>query len=342
MNTQGKKPLLRSRRLWAISALSICLSVLALLRSASTSASAVEVISDDDAQTSVISASEDVLIATAVSMRSGGDSSAIPLTEGQAVVIHYLDADISATAKDETVAQLLSRMKIEPGPLDMVAVDQSADPVEITVGSQFIFYDTVEEVTESPVRYVDNDILPTWCEQVLQQGQDGVHREVYEVIYEEGVEVSRHLVDIIDTDPTETVIERGTLTNFAPNDAEVADIIQNGDGTGTIVLANGQQVTFNKTMTMKATAYTTGDPGVGTITASGSTVHLGTVGVDRSQLPFGTKMYIVSNDGAYLYGFSIAEDTGSAIRKNRIDLYFNTYEECIQFGVRNCTVYILD
>ena len=132
MNTQGKKPLLRSKRLWAISALSICLSVLALLRSASTSASAVEVVSDD-VQTSVISASEDVLIATAVSMRSGGDSSAIPLTEGQSVVIHYLDASISATAKDETVAQLLSRMKIEPGPLDMVAVDQSTDPLELSL-----------------------------------------------------------------------------------------------------------------------------------------------------------------------------------------------------------------
>ena len=41
-------------------------------------------------------------------------------------------------------------------------------------------------------------------------------------------------------------------------------------------------------------------------------------------------------------GLSIAEDTGGAIRKNRIDLYYYTYEECIQFGVRDCTVYILD
>ena len=150
------------------------------------------------------------------------------------------------------------------------------------------------------------------------------------------------MVESVDTEPTETVIERGTLENFAPNDAEVVDIITNADGSGKLVLANGQEVTFSKTMTMRATAYTTGDPGVGTVTASGSTVHLGTVGVDRSQLPFGTKMYIVSNDGAYTYGFSIAEDTGGAIRKNRIDLYYYTYEECIQFGVRDCTVYILD
>ena len=340
MHTQGIHLLRKSRRLWALSALSICLSVLTLMRSASTDAAAVEV-EAEDAPIPITSVDDNVLIATAVSM-SNGDDSALQLEEGVPVVIHYLDADITATAEDETVSKLLDRLKIEPSPLDMVAVDSSAEPVEITIGTQFVYYDTVEEITESPVRYVDNSILPTWSEQVITQGQDGVHRKVYEVVYENGQEISRHLVESVDTEPTETVIERGTLENFAPNDAEVVDIITNADGSGKLVLANGQEVTFSKTMTMRATAYTTGDPGVGTITASGSTVHLGTVGVDRSQLPFGTKMYIVSNDGAYTYGFSIAEDTGGAIRKNRIDLYYYTYEECIQFGVRDCTVYILD
>ena len=340
MYPQGNHLLHRSRRLWALSALSICFCALALLRAASTGAAAVEV-EDEENTIPVTAVSDDVLIATAVSMASG-DNSALELEKGAAVTIHYLDADITATARNESVGQLLRRLKIQPGPLDMVAVDQSGGDVEITIGSQYVYYDTVEEVVKSPVRYVDNTVLPTWSEQVLTQGQDGVHREVYEVVYENGQEVSRHLVESVDTDPTETVIERGTLTNFAPNDAKVVNIITNADGSGTLVLENGQNVTFSKTMTMRATAYTTGDPGVGTITASGTTVHLGTVGVDRSQLPFGTKMYIVSNDGLYTYGFSIAEDTGGAIRKNRIDLYYYTYEECIQFGVRDCTVYILD
>ena len=51
-------------------------------------------------------------------------------------------------------------------------------------------------------------------------------------------------------------------------------------------------------------------------------------------------MYVVSNDGKYVYGFATAEDTG--VRGNIIDLYMNTYSECVQFGVRDCTVYILD
>ena len=52
------------------------------------------------------------------------------------------------------------------------------------------------------------------------------------------------------------------------------------------------------------------------------------------------KNYVVSNDGQYVYGFAVAEDTG--VRGNMIDLYMDTYRECIQFGVRECTVYVLD
>ena len=41
-------------------------------------------------------------------------------------------------------------------------------------------------------------------------------------------------------------------------------------------------------------------------------------------------------------GIATAEDTGSLILGHRIDLYYDTYDECVQFGARNCIVYILD
>jgi 3D (Asp-Asp-Asp) domain-containing protein len=50
-------------------------------------------------------------------------------------------------------------------------------------------------------------------------------------------------------------------------------------------------------------------------------------------------MYIVTKDGI-VYGLSVAEDTG--VRGNVVDLYFHSYEECINFGRRSCTVYILE
>ena len=111
------------------------------------------------------------------------------------------------------------------------------------------------------------------------------------------------------------------------------------DGGGMLTLQSGEQLRFTAAKSMTATAYTTGYGGVGTRTASGTTVHVGTVAVDRKVIPLGTRLYIVTNDG-FVYGLSVAEDTG--VRGNTIDLYMDTNRECIQFGVRECTVYILD
>ena len=38
-------------------------------------------------------------------------------------------------------------------------------------------------------------------------------------------------------------------------------------------------------------------------------------------------------------GTAVAEDTG--VRGNIIDLYYDTYQQCINFGRRTCNVYIL-
>ena len=45
--------------------------------------------------------------------------------------------------------------------------------------------------------------------------------------------------------------------------------------------------------------------------------------------------------GSYVYGVAEAEDCGGAIKGDRIDLYMPTYEDCVQFGRRTCTIYFL-
>ena len=90
---------------------------------------------------------------------------------------------------------------------------------------------------------------------------------------------------------------------------------------------------------MTATAYTAGHGGADTVTATGTVVRMGTVAVDKRVIPLGTKMYIVTNDGL-VYGMAVAEDTG--VRGNTVDLYYDTYQQCINFGRRSCTVYILE
>ena len=76
-------------------------------------------------------------------------------------------------------------------------------------------------------------------------------------------------------------------------------------------------------------------------TATGTLVRHGVVAVDPSVIPLGSRLYIVTNDGYVNYGYAVAEDTGGAIKGNRIDLYFDSVQQCMTFGRRECTVYIL-
>ena len=271
---------------------------------------------------------------------SHGNGSDLRLTAGREVLIRYHEQEFSTKSQMETVTQLLSRMQIHPSPLEMVAVAFEKDLVEIQIDSEFIFYEHVTSVTEHEIVYQYNDQKPDWYEAVIQQGNDGVYSEVYEIIYQDGEETARQLIDVVDTDPIPTIIEIGTIPNFANHSDPVSKIQTNEDGTGTITLENGEILTFSEVRKMEGTAYTAGEGKVGHITATGTKPRLGVVAVDKRVLPLGSKVYVVSNDGAYVYGFAKAEDTG--VRGNIIDLYMDTYKDCIQFGRRGCTVYILD
>lgn len=295
----------------------------------------------NDSYISVDHPSVDVFLTDAnaelISHENGND---LLLSAGMDVSVSYNSETLTTQSMDETVRELLERMGIYPSPLEMVALAFSENALTIEIASEFVFYEHTSSVTEHEVVYRYNSDRPDWYEEVIQPGSDGIYMEVYEIVYQDGVETGRQLIEVVDTEPVTAIIEKGTIPNFANNDDPVSSITTNEDGTGFITLENGQVITFNAVRTMKGTAYNSDEPGLGTKTASGTTVHWGVVAVDRRIIPLGTKLYIVSNDGYCVYGFAIAEDTG--VRGERVDLYMNSIDECIQFGVRDCTVYILD
>lgn len=93
--------------------------------------------------------------------------------------------------------------------------------------------------------------------------------------------------------------------------------------------------------TFEITAYCTGtccSSGTG-ITASGTVATVGrTIGVDPGLIPLGSTVKIVFQDGTErIY---IAEDTGSAVQGNIIDLLLDSHEEALQFGRQTCQVFI--
>jgi len=271
-----------------------------------------------------------------VSRTSGNE---LDLTPDLDVSVSYQGRQFSTVSQAETLTHLLDRLGIQLSPLEMVSVSFPDGAVEISIDSEFVFYEHISTVSEHEIIYRENNRKPVWYEAIIQEGHDGEYTEVYEIIYQDGQQTARQLIDVVDQDAVPTIIERGTKENFANNDDPVAAINANEDGSGVITLENGETVTFSSTKTMRGTAYTTGG-GIGTRTASGTTVQVGVVAVDRKVIPLGTKLFIMSNDGAYVYGFAVAEDTG--VRGNTVDLYMNSTRECLQFGVRECTVYILD
>lgn len=268
------------------------------------------------------------------------DGNDLLINAGLTVTVSYQDETFTTISEEETIRDLLERMNIEPSPLEMVAVEFEEDSLNIEISSEFVFYEHITSTTEHEVIYQYVNDKPDWYESIIQSGSDGVYSEVYEIIYQDGTEVGRHLIDVTDTKPVTAIIEKGTIENFANNDDPVASIVTNEDGSGVITLENGETITFNQKRTMKATAYNSDEPGLTNRTATGTTTRVGVVAVDKKVIPLGTKLYIVSEDGYCVYGFAVAEDTG--VRGNRVDLYMNSIQECIQFGVRNCTVYILD
>ena len=108
-------------------------------------------------------------------------------------------------------------------------------------------------------------------------------------------------------------------------------------GTKEVEGLNGKKV--KKVIVMQATAY---DPSAGSKTAMGTRARVGAVAVDPKVIPLGSKLYIESMDGFPTYGYATAEDTGGAIKGNRIDLFYSTNSQALKFGRRNVKVYVLD
>lgn len=108
-----------------------------------------------------------------------------------------------------------------------------------------------------------------------------------------------------------------------------------------ITTPDGETHSYSRVLTVKATAYHRLEEG-GLITATGTTTKYGTIAVDPSVIPLGSRVFVVAEDGtSWSYGPGLAEDTGGLIKGNRIDLFFMTGTEATNFGVRTAKIYIL-
>ena len=255
------------------------------------------------------------------------------------VTIKYHGKTTRTVSNGETVAQLLDRLGLELSGEDVVSHGMDT-PVRHGMVLKIDRVVTAEESYTAVIPFDETQCLdaslPQGQEQVLTEGSDGELLCRAQVTYINGLEARRNVLSKTVTRPPVTqILAIGTArTQTKREDFPVIS-------DGFITLPTGEILTYTDTATVRATAYTHTDAGCDLITSTGTTVHWGTVAVDPRYIPYGTRMFIMASNGSYIYGIAVAEDCGGDITGDRMDLYMPTYEQCMEFGRRVCTLYFL-
>lgn len=276
-------------------------------------------------------------------------------------VIHRGERSVIGTY-GETVSALLGRLNITLGANDILSCERDSltyDGMIVEIVHKEIEIAEYDETIPYQTNYFEDPELEAGEEVVLIEGVDGVVHYKTQIVYENGEEVSREIINetvvvemvtrLVVKGPERAITEQPDEPDHrVPETIGVlpekdSDSVQTGAtegiANGTITTASGTTYSYTDVLTVTATAYSC--EGYTGYTYSGTVARVGAIAVDPSYIPLGTKMYIVSNDGQYVYGYCTAEDTGGGIKGYKVDLYFDTFDECWEFGVRTCTVYIL-
>lgn len=299
----------------------------------------------------------------------------------QMVTVLYHGETTVVGTYGESVASLLNGMGIQLQENDRMSCDAEAktyNGMTVEIYAEEIRRLEYDEVVPYDSVEYESASLAAGESSIVTAGSNGLIRHLVEVIYRNGEEYSRSILSSTVLAEMQSEIRlKGSdhsmytagnngesfLSVYQPRPAGTGSSGSSssssgssggsssgssgstGSGTvsaggGTLTTASGDVISYKKVMTCTATAYSC--EGYVGHTATGTIARVGAIAVDPRVIPYGTRMYIVSNDGKYIYGYAVAEDCGGAIKGNKIDLYFNTIAECYQFGRRECTVYILD
>jgi len=220
---------------------------------------------------------------------------------GEAVVI--------GRSAGPTVAQALRDIGTPLGGLDF-SIPGASEPVPANGLIRLIRVTESLQLEQRPLPfetlYLPLESLEIDQRQLVEAGTYGVIAEQIRVRLEDGLEVSRAIEgQWVAQEPADEIIGYGTQI--------VVRSVATPDG----------QLEYWRAVQMYATSYSASRAGVPLdhpwfgITASGKPLTKGLVAIDRSLIPFGTRMYVPG------YGFAEAADTGGGVRGRWIDLGYD-------------------
>lgn len=243
-----------------------------------------------------------------------------------------------------TVANALEYLDIKLDKNDVVSVDinkEVTENMDIVINSvTYKDVKTTESIAYS-TKYQNSDDMYIGETSTIQAGVNGERTIVTREKYINGkLDSSSQVSNEITKQPVDEIIAQGTKEYVSQVYTNSGSISVN-ESANVLTDVNGNQVNYTRVLTGSGTAYYAP---AGALTSTGRLARYGVVAVDPDIIPYGSILYIVSNDGQVVYGYAVAGDTGGALWAGTaiVDLYYNTYDECCQFGRRDVTIYVLD
>ncbi|MDS1029723.1 3D domain-containing protein [Bacillota bacterium LX-D] len=244
------------------------------------------------------------------------------IQEGSEVRIYKaIPVIVSADGKSKTIMvakptreKVLTNSGIRLGSLDQVTdnLNTSELPKKLIVTriteKKVVKYQKVDFVTKRQPK----KSLVKGQTKVLQEGRPGVMQKIVIITYKNGQEQGRKII-------SSAVIK-------APQTKLIAYGTKNP-----VVATASRSLEGRKMLFMEATGYTH----TGNRTATGIMPYRGIIAVDPDVIPLGTKLYVEG------YGYCVAQDTGGAINGHRIDLFYDSVNEALNWGRKVVKVYIL-
>jgi uncharacterized protein YabE (DUF348 family) len=234
-------------------------------------------------------------------------------------------------ATSTTVADFLKQQDVKLGELDRVEPSLQ-DKIKENMVVKVIKVEKVTDVVEEPVDFAvvtkQDATLPKGERRVIQPGEKGLVAKTYEVMLENGKEVSRKLIAAKTIKESKTrIIAVGTKVS----ERRLANVQHRPTSRGQHGVAKEFYVT--------ATAYTAYCEGCSGITRTGmnlrSNPSLKVIAVDPNIIPLGSKVYVEG------YGYAIAADTGSGIHGYEIDVFLPEQSDAIRWGKKRVKIRVL-
>jgi len=236
----------------------------------------------------------------------------------------------------ETVGSFLARLGKITGEHDIVSQpleEKLERDMVITVTRREYLTETETKAMPFKTIYAHSPEIKAGEELVVAEGSGGESQVTWSILMVNGREESR---EIVEEKPIVPTIDRRIEMGFRSIPFSAFDFQADFD-------ENHEPIGYKTVLRDQRSAGYSARLGAGT--ASGiAKAGVGYVAVNPNIIPYGSKLFIQSRDGKYIYGYAIAADTGIALMQGIIgvDCFYATYQESVNHGIRTVDIFVLE